>query len=268
MHSLLESSGGVCSDGAAASMRKAVSTRMTRQGAAYRHPPIVRRSPTATRQLASRARRRVRRPATVARADLDGTSARSSRRSSLPRERVTSMRCSRCSTPMSCSEPTPVRMTSQAPAFRQPARTATTSIGCPTLNAPGSGIYSSRTSTSSARAAASVGVAVSAPRCAPLKAGPLSPIRWDGGRGGAFAHGKQSHAERFDTLRRRRLVAGAVRLQWQGRDPGGGASTRIGVRWSASRVPTAGPCPPAREGAPAARREHLAPLRAGGPFTG
>ena len=67
--------------------------------------PIVERSPEATRQLASRARRRVRGAAPVPDADLT-PSGRSSTRSSQPLAKVTSMRSSPFSTPMSCSEPT------------------------------------------------------------------------------------------------------------------------------------------------------------------
>ena len=65
---------------------------------------IVDRSPETTRQLASRARRRVR-GAPVPDAD-QAPNGRSSKRSSLPRGRVISMRSSPSSTPMSCCEPT------------------------------------------------------------------------------------------------------------------------------------------------------------------
>ena len=71
--------------------------------------PIVERSPEATRQLASRARRRVRgadpRPGRRPRP----RSGRSSTRSSPPRARATSRRSSPCSTPTSCCEPTAAR---------------------------------------------------------------------------------------------------------------------------------------------------------------
>ena len=67
---------------------------------------IVERSPDATRQLASRARRRVRAPRR-SRTPTSARSGRSSTPSSPPRARVTSTRWSPCSTPMSCSGPTP-----------------------------------------------------------------------------------------------------------------------------------------------------------------
>ena len=74
--------------------------------------PIVERSPEATRQLASRARRRVRGAAPVPDADLHA-SGRSSRPSKPPRRRVISTRSSPFSTPTSCSAPTAARPASR-----------------------------------------------------------------------------------------------------------------------------------------------------------
>ena len=68
--------------------------------------PIVDRSPEAARQLASRARRRVRGNAPVGDADLS-SSARWSRPSSPPPARGTSTRSSPCWIPTSCFAPTP-----------------------------------------------------------------------------------------------------------------------------------------------------------------
>ena len=65
---------------------------------------IVGRSPTAARQLASRARRRVQ--GAKVPTPICPASAQSWTRSSLPRATVTSPRSSRYSTQMSCSEPT------------------------------------------------------------------------------------------------------------------------------------------------------------------
>ena len=62
--------------------------------------------PTAARQLASRARRRVQGTAAVPGRRPGPPAARSSTRSSPPRATATSTRCSRCSTPTSCSGPT------------------------------------------------------------------------------------------------------------------------------------------------------------------
>ena len=69
--------------------------------------PILERSPEATRQLASRARRRVRGERTVPDVDVK-PSARWSTRSSPPRATVTSRRCSPSSTPTSSCGPTRV----------------------------------------------------------------------------------------------------------------------------------------------------------------
>jgi RNA polymerase sigma-70 factor, ECF subfamily len=74
--------------------------------------PIMERSPEATRQLASRARRRVR-GADPVQIPTSPPSGRSSRRSSQRPGRVTSMRSSPSSTPTSYSEPTAV-----SPAYR------------------------------------------------------------------------------------------------------------------------------------------------------
>ena len=76
--------------------------------------PIVDRNPTAARQLASRARRRVRarpRPTLEPRS----SSARSSTRSLRHRATATSTRCSRCSTRMSCSGSTPASTARSCP---------------------------------------------------------------------------------------------------------------------------------------------------------
>jgi RNA polymerase sigma-70 factor, ECF subfamily len=72
--------------------------------------PIVERSPEAARQVASRARRRVR-GAPLPDADL-AASGRSSKPSSPPPGMVTSARSSPCSTPTSCSAATPASPTS------------------------------------------------------------------------------------------------------------------------------------------------------------
>ncbi len=69
--------------------------------------PIVGRSPTAARQLASRARRRVQGAARRFPTPISPASEKSSTPSSPPRAAVTSTRCSRCSTRTSCSAPTP-----------------------------------------------------------------------------------------------------------------------------------------------------------------
>ena len=68
--------------------------------------PIVGRSPTAARQLASRARRRVQGQRPRFPTPISPASAQWSTPSSPPRAAVTSTRCSRCSTPTSCSAPT------------------------------------------------------------------------------------------------------------------------------------------------------------------
>ena len=67
--------------------------------------PIVERSETAARQLASRARRRVRGGGEF-RMPISASSEPWSTPSSAPRGRVTSRRCSPCSTPRSCSDTT------------------------------------------------------------------------------------------------------------------------------------------------------------------
>ena len=68
--------------------------------------PIVGRSPTAARQLASRARRRVQGADTASGRRPSPSSERSSTPSWPPRAAATSRRCSRCSIPMSWSAPT------------------------------------------------------------------------------------------------------------------------------------------------------------------
>lgn len=92
--------------------------------------PIVGRSPAASRQLASRARRKVRGESRVP--DADPARQREWwTRSLSPRETATSGRCSRCLTPTSCSGQTPVprarRGRSAArerwPSRREPSRT-------------------------------------------------------------------------------------------------------------------------------------------------
>ena len=96
--------------------------------------PIVERSPVATRQLASRARRRVQEARSEATRTPNGSRARSrgggrwSTPSWPPRGKATSTRCSRCSTRTSCCGPTPPRRrwarTAPMPPPRGWARTA------------------------------------------------------------------------------------------------------------------------------------------------
>ena len=71
--------------------------------------PIVGRSPTAARQLASRARRRVQGADIVPEADLTRQRDVVDAFLAASREALTSRRCSRCSTRTSCSEPTSAR---------------------------------------------------------------------------------------------------------------------------------------------------------------
>jgi RNA polymerase sigma-70 factor (ECF subfamily) len=77
--------------------------------------PIVERTPTATRQLASRARRRVRVSGPMS-SDVPPASARSSMRSSPPRKPATSRRSCASSTPTSSSAPTLPRTAAHSPA--------------------------------------------------------------------------------------------------------------------------------------------------------